>query len=143
MLASATCLFRPVWYWDAVVIVNIPNKNNYAVLLTKKYEDNFILYYSRYPLSRALVFSNFFFGPFSTFGNCPYELVRYLEPRNLELSYVEVFSRSLQRFLGLFSICYLERFHFIYSNVAWTHSKTLIECLVFLISTQHVGQEKA
>ena len=45
--------------------------------------------------------------------------------------YVELFSRSLQRCLGLFSIHYLERFHFTYSNVERIHSKTLDGMFIF------------
>ena len=50
--------------------------------------------------------------------------------------YVELFSWSLQRFLGLFSIRYLQRFHFTHPNVERIHSKTLIKFLSFLILTQ-------
>ena len=57
-------------------------------------------------------------------------------PTTSNFYYVELFCRSLQCFLELFSILYLDHFHFTYSNVERTHSKTLIECLSFLISTQ-------
>ena len=76
--------------------------------------------------------------------NYPYKFVRHLEPHVSTFHYSELFSRSLQRFLGLFSICYIERFHFTHSNAGRTHSKTLVECLSFLnLTQQHVGQTKA
>ena len=46
--------------------------------------------------------------------------------------YVELFSRSFQRILGLLSICCLKSLHFAHSNVERIDSKTLIECLSFL-----------
>ena len=64
-----------------------------------------------YSLSPTFIISNFFFGPFSTPGNCPNKFVRYFEP------------------------CYLDLFHFTHSNVGRIHSKNLIECFAFLIST--------
>ena len=36
-----------------------------------------------YPLSPSFIISNFFFGSFSTLGNCPYKFVQYLEPHYL------------------------------------------------------------
>ena len=42
--------------------------------------------YSRHPLSPMPVISNFFFDPFSISSNFPYNYIRYLEPRYLELS---------------------------------------------------------
>ena len=57
--------------------------------------------------------------------------------------YARVFSLSLQWFLGLFSVHYLELFHFSHLNGEKIHLKTLIEFLSFLISTQqHVGEGK-
>ena len=84
----------------------------------------------QHPLSRTFIISNFFFGSFSTLGNCSYKFVRYLEPRYVELSLCRtIFSLS---------------FHFTHSNVESKNSKTLIEYLSFLISTQqHVGKAKA
>ena len=67
--------------------------------------------------ARCYIISNFFFGPFSTLGNCPYKLVRCPNPAFLNSHYVELFLWSFQRFLGLFSIRYLESFHFTHSNV--------------------------
>ena len=37
-------------------------------------------------------------------------------PAIFNFHYVELLSRFLQRFLGLFSICYFKRFHFTHSN---------------------------
>ena len=57
--------------------------------------------------------------------------------------YVELFSPSLQRFLGVFPIRCLDHFHFTHSHVESTHLKTLIKCLSFLILTQqHISQAK-
>ena len=93
---------------------------------------------SRSTISNTRYIELFLFSPFSTLGNCSYIFVRYLEPR-----YVELFPRSLQRFLDLFSIRYPEHFYFTHSNDEIICSKTLIVCLSFLISTQqHVGQAK-
>ena len=82
-----------------------------------------------------LELSLFFFGPSSTLGNCPYKFVRCLESQYLELSLCQTIFLVPLAFLGLFSIHYLERFHFIHLNVERIHSKTQIECLSFLFST--------
>ena len=97
--------------------------------------------YLEYTLWRTYVISNFFF---STLGNCYHKFIGYLKPHHLELlPYRTIFSVPSVLFLGPFSICYPERFHFNHSNVERIHSKTLTGCLSFLISTQkHVDQVK-
>ena len=49
---------------------------------------------------------------------------------------VELFSRFLQGFLGVFSIGFLEHFYFPHLNVERIHPKTSMECSSVHISTQ-------
>ena len=64
--------------------------------------------YLECPLSRTFTISNFFFGPFSISSNFPYNYIRYLEPRYLELSLCRtnfsVPSALLSRHLELFHL---------------------------------------
>ena len=92
--------------------------------------------YSRHPVFWTFVISNFFFGFFSTLGNCPYKFVRYLEHPFLELSLcLTIFLVPSALFRTAFHLLYLECFHFTHLNVERKHYKTLIECLSFHIST--------
>ena len=78
-----------------------------------------------YALSRTFFFSYFFLSPISTLGNCPYKFVRHLEPRYPELSLCRtIFSVPS----ALFSIRYLEPFHFTHLNGEIIYLKILIEC---------------
>lgn len=46
-------------------------------------------------------------------------------PAISNIYYIELFSRSLQHFLGVFSVCYLQCFHFIHSIIStWIKIKT-------------------
>ena len=94
-----------------------------------------------YPLSRIFFILNFFFGSFGTLGNCTYKFYVISNPTFSKFYYVKLFSWSLQRFLGLFTVRYIKHFHFTHSSI---EKNTLIECTSFLISTQkHLGQAKA
>ena len=59
-------------------------------------------------LIQTFTISNFFFGPFSISSNFPYNYIRYLEPRYLELSLCRtnfsVPSALLSRYLKLFHL---------------------------------------
>ena len=64
--------------------------------------------YLECPLSRTFTVSNFFFGPFSSFSNSPYNHIRYLKPHYLELLLCQtnfsVPSALLSRYLELFHL---------------------------------------
>ena len=101
-----------------------------------KYSDHTQKFWARY-----YIISNFFFGPFSSLGNCPYKLVRCLEPCFLELSLCRTISLVLSEFFRAVFHPLSWKFSF-HSFECW--KKTLIECLSFLISTeQQVDQAKA
>ena len=81
---------------------------------------------------------------FSSFPSAPSvaALINSFDISNSAISsfhYVKLFSWSLQRLLGLFSIRFLKRFHFTHSYFERIHSKTLIEFLSFLISANNMS----
>ena len=108
--------------------------NNYFVANTVH------ICYLKYPLSRTFIFSSFLFGPFSTLGNCSYRNSFVISnPAISNCHHVQLFFRSPQRFSELFSIHYLEHFHFTHSNAEKQISKLYSNVYVFLFNHNHMS----
>ena len=71
--------------------------------------------YLEYPLSRTFINPTFSSVPSALSVTAPINAFSISNPAISNFHYVELFSWSLQRSLGLFSIRYLERFHFTHS----------------------------